>query len=258
MPTRDVASHDERVGQIYGASATAYLHSKIHAHGSDLNTLTELVQGRSDARVLDLGAGSGHVCFAVAAHVGEAVAFDLSEDMLAIVRNEAVKRGHNNISTQCGTVERLPFGNEQFDFVFTRFSARHWPCLLTALREVRRVIRPKGLVALIDVVSPVRAPHDSFQQAFEMLRDPTHAHDFTSGEWDSAARRAGFRPTQISFGRLRVEFAAWVDRIGASSQQISSLRALQDSMSAEVRSYFELADDGSFTIDTITLVAEPA
>src|SRR6185312_8172905 len=71
-------SHEAVVGGQFGSRAAAYLTSAVHAQGRDLEALAALAHGRSEARVLDLGCGGGHVSFAVAPHVGEVVAYDLS------------------------------------------------------------------------------------------------------------------------------------------------------------------------------------
>jgi ubiquinone/menaquinone biosynthesis C-methylase UbiE len=99
----------------FGARAAAYLSSAVHAQGQDLESLADLVRGRQQARVLDLGCGAGHVSFHVAPHVREVVAYDLSPEMLDVVARAATQRGLTNIVTQAGAAERLPFADASFD-----------------------------------------------------------------------------------------------------------------------------------------------
>ena len=98
------------VGGQFGARAAAYLGSAVHAQGADLQALAALVQGRREARVLDLGCGGGHVSYHVAPHVREVVAYDLSPEMLEVVARAAAQRGLGNIVTRQGVAEhcRLP------------------------------------------------------------------------------------------------------------------------------------------------------
>jgi SAM-dependent methyltransferase len=103
-----VKSHEALVGGQFGARAAAYLGSAVHAQGADLQALAYLVRGQSGARVLDLGAGAGHVSFHVAPEVSEVVACDLSPEMLDIVAHSASERGLRNISTRQGVAEDLP------------------------------------------------------------------------------------------------------------------------------------------------------
>ena len=53
----------------FGAQASAYLASAVHAGGEDLAALAALAHGRRGARVLDMGTGGGHVAYAMAPHV---------------------------------------------------------------------------------------------------------------------------------------------------------------------------------------------
>src|ERR1700760_650399 len=90
------------VNTQFGSQASAYLSSAVHAQGPDLEALAALVPGKSEARVLDLGCGGGHVSFAVAPHVREVVAYDLSTEMLGVVAKAAGERGFANLSTRQG------------------------------------------------------------------------------------------------------------------------------------------------------------
>jgi len=78
-------THQALVTEQFGPRADAYLTSAVHAEGEDLTAIAAMVRGHPRARVLDLGSGAGHVSFAVAPHVAEVIAFDLSAAMLAVV-----------------------------------------------------------------------------------------------------------------------------------------------------------------------------
>src|SRR5262245_16923067 len=128
-------SHEALVGGQFGSRAEAYLNSAVHARSPDLDALVALMRDHRDARVLDLGCGGGHVTFNVAPLVQEVVAYDLSPEMLAVVARAAGERSLNNVAIQQGTAERLPFEDDSFDAVLSRFSAHHWRDLDAGLRE---------------------------------------------------------------------------------------------------------------------------
>src|SRR5260221_4837080 len=161
-------SHQTVVTDQFGPRAAAYIASAVHATGEDLQQLASLVRGQSQARVLDLGCGGGHVSFAVAPEVREVVAYDLSTEMLTAVTRAAVDRGLDNLKTECGAVEKLPFADASFGVVMTRFSAHHWRDLDAALAEARRVIRPSGFAAFVDVVTPGEPLLATCLQSIEM------------------------------------------------------------------------------------------
>lgn len=251
-------SHQSVVTDQFGPRAQAYLASAVHAAGEDLQQIAGLVRGRKQARVLDLGCGGGHVSFTVAPEVGEVVAYDLSAEMLGAVTRAAVDRGFDNLRTECGAAEKLPFADASFDIVLTRYSAHHWRDLNAALREARRVIRPDGFAVFADAISPGEPLRDTFIQTIEMLRDPSHVRDYSIAEWQLALRAAGFEPGEVTPRRLRLEFASWVARMQTPEIHQQAIRSLQKHMSNDVAQHFELAEDGSFTLDTMSMTAKPA
>lgn len=249
-------SHAQVVQVQFGEQANAYLTSAVHAQGVEFAELQAALAGQGDARVLDLGCGAGHVSFHVAPLVGEVVAYDLSEQMLAVVAQAASERGLVNVRTECGAAEHLPFADETFDFVFSRYSAHHWSDVGQALREVRRVLKPGGVAAFIDVIAPGTPLLDTHLQAVELLRDTSHVRDYSAAEWLRLVGDAGLHVQRHACQRLRLEFGSWVERMRTPDVFRAAIRALQGAVGAEVRDYFEIAADGSFSTDVLVLWAE--
>lgn len=250
------AAHEQVVQAQFGEQANAYLRSAVHAQGAEFAELQAALGGRSDARVLDLGCGAGHVAFHLAPLVAEVVAYDLSTQMLDVVSSAAAGRGLHNIRTVRGPAERLPFDDGAFDFVASRYSAHHWSDVGQALREVRRVLEPGGTACFIDVVAPGLALLDTHLQTVEVLRDTSHVRDYSPAEWARLAGEAGMAVTAGRRQRLRLEFSSWVERMRTPEVFRHAIRALQRSVGAEVREYFEIAEDGSFSTDVLVLWTE--
>src|SRR3954447_19804406 len=104
------------VGEQFGRGRqAAYVASRVHAEGPDLQRMAEVLRGRPGGRVLDLGCGGGHVSYAAALLAAEVVAYDLSGEMLAAVARTAAEHGLTNVATRRGVAERLPFGEGRFD-----------------------------------------------------------------------------------------------------------------------------------------------
>jgi SAM-dependent methyltransferase len=251
-------THEALVGQQFGTQAAAYLSSAVHAQGADLQALVALVDDKRQARVLDLGCGAGHVSFNVAPRAKEVVAYDLSSDMLAVVARAAAKRGLINIATRQGVAEQLPFEDASFDYVLSRYSTHHWRDFEAGLREVTRVLRPGGIAGFVDAVSPGLPLLDTYLQAVELLRDPSHVRDYSRAEWDGAMVRAGLRPRAVGTYHVRLDFATWVERMRTPKLQVDAIRALQAAMSESVARYFEIGADGSFTLDVALFQAAKA
>lgn len=257
--TQDTARpHDAVVDAQFGPQAAAYVQSAVHAAGVDLDRLEAIARDAQPARALDLGCGGGHVAYRLAPHARAVVASDLSAEMLAAVRQTATARGIDNITTELAPAERLPFDDAAFDFVATRFSAHHWRDLDGGLRQARRVARAGAPAVFIDVVAPGRPLLDSHLQAVELLRDTSHVRDYTIAEWTAAVERSGFAVEAISRHRLRMEFAAWTERMRTPPVQAQAVRALQQQASEDVRAHFAIEPDGSFLLDVMVLEATAA
>lgn len=250
------AIHAERVQQQFGEQASAYLNSQVHAQGSEFAQLQAAVAAHGSARVLDLGCGAGHVSFHVAAAAQHVVAYDLSDAMLAVVAAEAAQRGQGNISTCHGPAERLPFADGEFDFVFSRYSAHHWNDVALALREVRRVLKPGGKLAMIDVMSPGQPLLDTYLQSAEVLRDTSHVRNYSGSEWLALCHGAGLAVSSTQRQSLRLAFDSWIARMRTPAIMGQAIRLLQQSVGQEVRDYFSIEDDGSFSIDVLVMWAQ--
>lgn len=251
-------SHQAVVGRQFGPRAEAYLTSQVHAQGRDLDDLVSLTSDRRPRRALDLGCGGGHVAYRLAPLVGEMHACDLSDAMVATVVAEAKRRGLFNVVAAQGAVERLPYPEQSFDMVVSRYSAHHWYDFPAGLNQARRVLTPDGLAVFIDVVSPGQPLLDTWFQALELLRDPSHVYNRTEAEWRDAVTAARFKPGHVSHFKLRLDFASWIGRMTTPDTHVAAIRSLQSRAAADVTDYFAFEEDGSFTIDSMLLVAHPA
>jgi ubiquinone/menaquinone biosynthesis C-methylase UbiE len=237
------------VTEQFGNTANAYATSAVHAQGEDLKKLRELAARHAHPRILDLGCGAGHASFAVAPVAAAVTAYDLSEQMLAVVEQGAQERGLSNITTTPGAAEQLPFPDGSFDVIVTRFSAHHWLDVPAALKEVHRVLAKSGCVLIIDIVSSESPLHDTMLQAVEVLRDASHVRDYRISEWIEMLSNTGFMSTCLNQWQLVMVFQDWVKRMRTPLEKVTAIQRLFDSAPQEVRQYFELQTDYSFAID---------
>jgi ubiquinone/menaquinone biosynthesis C-methylase UbiE len=245
------------VAQQFGNTASAYLTSSVHAQGADLAALRDIAAALDKAPVvLDLGCGAGHASFAVAPAAASVAAFDLSAQMLDVVAGAARERGLDNIATRQGDVGQLPFEDASFCMVVTRFSAHHWLDVPAALREVKRVLKPRGLFVIIDITAPESPLHDTTLQAVELLRDGSHVRDYRPSEWNAMLRDAGFRCERAGDWKLEMKFDEWTARMRTPAERVTAIRSLLASAPEETRHYFAVQADDSFTIDSTLFKAK--
>lgn len=244
-------NHHELTKQQFGDQAQAYLTSQVHAQGADLVRLAEWLSEYPAAALLDLGCGAGHASFVAAGVVREVTAYDLSEKMLDVVRQAARDRQLGNITTVHGAAEKLPFADGAFDVVISRYSAHHWHDVALALREVKRVLKPGGKFILMDIASPGRPVLDIWLQTIEVLRDPSHVRNYSAAEWLQMTQQSGMTVDKLLTDRLALDYSSWVERMKTPEVLRAAIRHLQQQTSEEVKQHFQLAEEGSFTSDTI-------
>ena len=245
-------SHEAVVTAQYSSQAASYVASATHAAGEDLEQLEAWARRHAGLRALDLGCGGGQVAYRLAPHMAEVTAYDLTPAMLEAVAAEAGRRGLA-IRMEQGAAERLPFADAAFDLVATRFSAHHWRDLPAALRELRRVLAPRGRALIIDTVSPGTPLLDTFLQTIELLRDPSHGRNYSPAEWLAALAAAGLVPVSLTARRLHLDFQAWVQRMNTPPVHVAAMRSLQSGASDGVRTHFAIEPDGSFKLDTLAI-----
>lgn len=241
--------HENLVEAQFGPRAKAYVESAVHSGGEDLAALAGLAATLRPARAIDIGAGGGHVSYALAKSAGNVVACDLSTEMLAAVATSARARGLDNIETVEASADALPFPDAEFDFVASRFSAHHWRNFSGGLREARRVARPGATAVFIDVFASEVPLFDTHLQAIELLRDPSHVRNHTLAQWFGALGIAGFSLKKCHTWRLRMDFPTWIARMATSETHAQAILSLQRGAATETASFFEIEPDGSFQLE---------
>lgn len=241
------------VQRQFDPAAADYVSSPVHARGPDLDHIAAIAAAQRPAHVVDLGTGGGHVAYAVAPHAGRVSACDLSSAMLGVVAAEATQRGLTNVIPVQAPAQALPFDRDSADMLVSRLSVHHWSDAAAGLAEARRVLRPGAPAVFVDVIAPGEAFADTHLQAVELLRDPSHGRDYRLAEWVAMLTTAGFAVTTITPGRLRMDFATWIERIRTPPAHVAAIRALQTLAPAEVAAHFAIERDGSFTIDTVMI-----
>lgn len=145
-------SHASSTGQAY--TGAAWLDTHFEAYRPEYEAQLRAVGIRSGWRVLDAGAGSGSYLPLLADLVGPTgriAAFDLAPDNVARIAAQLADQPLTApVETQVGSLLALPYPDASFDAVWCANTTQYLTDaeLDTALREMRRVVRPGGLIAL--------------------------------------------------------------------------------------------------------------
>ncbi len=105
-------------------------------------------------RVLDFGCGPGTITVGLARTVepGEVHGIDIEESQIELARTAADAGGHGNAKFHVGDVTALPFEDNFFDVAHCHAVLMHVPDTPAALAEVKRVLKPGGIVASREVI----------------------------------------------------------------------------------------------------------
>jgi SAM-dependent methyltransferase len=106
-----------------------------------------------DARVLDVGCGPGTITAGLAdrAPRGHVTGIDAAQEVIDQARAAVEPGKHSNLDFSAGDVYALHYPDDSFDVVHAHQVLQHLGDQVRALREMRRVTRPGGLVAVRDV-----------------------------------------------------------------------------------------------------------
>jgi arsenite methyltransferase len=121
--------------------------------------------------VLDLGSGAGFDCFLAAGKVGQTgrvIGIDMTDAMLEKARANAAKTGLSNVEFRKGEIESLPVDDDSIDVVISNCVLNLVPDKDRAFREIHRVLKPGGRLAVSDMAWEIE-PSSAIRQDMEAL-----------------------------------------------------------------------------------------
>lgn len=150
------ASKAVYVRALFHTIADRYdLITRLLSYGQDRRWKTRLVGlAAGGGRALDLASGTGDIAFALRSRGWQVTGLDVTHRMLQIARG---KPGADGVTFVTGDMMALPFASATFDLVTTGYGIRNVPHIEPALAEIRRVLRPGGLLLSLDFDRPANA-----------------------------------------------------------------------------------------------------
>ncbi|MFE6778256.1 methyltransferase domain-containing protein [Streptomyces sp. NPDC057702] len=228
--------------------------------------LSELTPGRS---VLDVGCGPGTITADFAARVapGRVTGVDAAEGVLGQARALAAERGLGNVTYAVGDIYRLGFPDASFDVVHAHQVLQHVADPVAALREMRRVCRPGGVVAVRDADYAAMAWYprppalDAWLATYRAVARDSGGEPDAGRRLSSWARRAGFSDVTASAATWCYATEAerawwsglWAERTlvpDYRERAVSGGHATDEGLRAAAEAWHEwgAADDGWFAV----------
>ena len=147
-------AHAEHNTYLSGYTANAVKHHEWRTAENSaaylLPFLSQMESSKSNLKLLDVGAGSGTLTASLAKYMpnGHVTATDINEDILKKAEEHAEAVGAKNVHFQVANVYKLPFADNSFDIAHAHTVLGHLDDPVAAIREMLRVVRKGGIVAL--------------------------------------------------------------------------------------------------------------
>ncbi len=161
---------------------------------------------KSGLRVLDFGCGPGTITVGLAKAVdpGEVHGIDLEESQIDLARSAAQAGGHENVTFHVGDVTDLPFEDDWFDVAHCHAVLMHVPDTQTTLSEVKRVLKPGGIISSREMfvsssfLEPSNENTDAAWTTFGRLLAANGGHPQMGRELKSTFLEGGFTDIETS------------------------------------------------------------
>ena len=162
----------------------------------------EIVLAATDIKpndtVLDVACGPGVTTCDLAAVAGHATGIDVTPAMIERAKELQRSQGLTNVAWHVDAVPPLPFEDESFSLVFTRYSFHHILDPLAVLKEMVRVCKASGRVVVVDVFMTTNEQARAYNH-MEKLRDPSHVRALLLDELESLFDHAGLAIPKATF-----------------------------------------------------------
>ena len=159
----------QQIAKMFDAISNEYDGlNRIISFGIDIKWRNKVVQIVADAQpinILHIATGTGDLAINLTrTNASQIIGLDISEGMLDVGRQKILKKElHNTIDMVVGDSENLPFDDNAFDAITVAFGVRNFENLEIGLAEILRVLKPGGIVVILETSVPTKFP---FKQGY--------------------------------------------------------------------------------------------
>ena len=188
MPDRE---QNEKVRERFTRSADAFSRFAVPYRVGDTDVIARLADPGPEDLALDLACGPGTFTLALARRAKFVFGLDLTPALLSFAGARISEERAENVALVCADATAIPFPDESIAVAVCGYSLHHMSEPLVVLRELARVVRRGGRVALVDMYVPEGADAEACD-AVERARDASHRHTLGRAEFPAIVEAAGF------------------------------------------------------------------
>ena len=234
---------DPVTSNLYGEGETAGLPQDAVAASLGCGNPSALAELKAGETVLDLGSGGGIDVLLSARRVGptgKAYGLDMTDEMLALARENQRKAGVENVEFLKGEMERIPLPADSVDVIISNCVVNLSADKDRVLAEAFRVLRPGGRFAVSDVVVRGEVPSE-IRRSVELWIGCV-AGALEESEYRAKLARAGFETIEVEPTRI-YQVADARDALAQAGLDPDAIAAQVDGkfMSAFVRAWKPVA-----------------
>jgi ubiquinone/menaquinone biosynthesis C-methylase UbiE len=194
-------AHESNIIEQFSRQAIPF--TQVPGHYDAMQILIELSGVRRDDTVLDVACGPGMVACEFARHARHVTGIDITPAMIEQAAQRQQEQKLDNLTWDRGNAIPLPYGDNSFSLVITRYSFHHLLAPEEALAEMIRVCAPGGRVMVADVA--VESAKAAAYDRLEILRDPSHTHALTQEAFAALFRDSGLADCRQSAYGVDIE-----------------------------------------------------
>lgn len=129
--------------------------------------VVKIVGKNNPKQILDIATGTGDLALMMAGlNPDKIIGLDISAGMLDVGKQKIAKANlSNKIEMIVGDSEYMPFEDATFDAITVSFGVRNFANLEKGLKEIARVLKPSGVLVILETSNPVKFP---FKQGYKM------------------------------------------------------------------------------------------
>jgi ubiquinone/menaquinone biosynthesis C-methylase UbiE len=163
--------------------------TRVPGHFDAMQILIKLSEVCRKDEMLDVACGPGLVACEFARHAGQVTGIDITPAMIEQAEKRQREQNLQNIRWAVGDAVPLPYADNSFSLVITRYSFHHLLSPEKALSEMIRVCRPGGRVTVADVA--MESSKSESYDRLEIMRDPSHTRALTHEEFAALFQYSG-------------------------------------------------------------------